>query len=46
MYKYFVPDEPDKNWITAQVPSVPVNAMKDIVPLYNEQGQFIRVLCI
>jgi hypothetical protein len=36
MYKYFVPDEPEK--IMAQAPTV--NAVRDIVPLYNEHGEF------
>jgi hypothetical protein len=46
MYKYFVPDasEPDNLKITAQVPSV--NLLRDIVPLYNEQGEFKFVLFI
>lgn len=39
MYKYFVPDSDAKeSKIIAQAPSV--NSLKEIVPLYNEQGEF------
>jgi hypothetical protein len=37
MYKYFVPDEPEK--IAAQAPNV--NSLGDIVPVYDEQGEFV-----
>jgi len=38
MYKYFVPDEPEE----VQAPSV--HSRGDIVPLYDEDGEFILYL--
>jgi len=38
MYKYFVPDEPEE----IQAPSV--HSRGDIVPLYDEDGEFILYL--
>lgn len=40
MYKYFVPDASlSELKITAQAPSV--DLMRDLVPLYDEQGEFV-----
>ena len=45
MYKYFVPDaslsEPK---IIAQAPSV--DLMRDILPLYNEQGEIVPFIVV
>ena len=45
MYKYFVPDEPQKDGGTIQIvsdklPSL-THSKSDIVPLYDEDGRFI-----
>jgi hypothetical protein len=36
MYKYFVPD-------SDATASAPMNSLGDIVPLYNEQGEFVLI---
>ena len=42
MYKYFVPDASEPDNTISQAPSV--DLLGDIVPLYNEQGDFKFVL--
>jgi len=38
MYKYFIPDEPE------EVQGLSVHSRGDIVPLYDEDGEFILYL--